>query len=74
MITYLELLEMMRDGTQPKKIIYDGCEYEWKRAFHEYCRKGKENEFSHFYQLFGDIAKKLITYELITEKIIKIID
>ena len=73
MVTYLELLEMMKNKTQPEKIIYDNCEYEWGNAFHEYFREGKEGEPYEFYALFGDISREFNPFELITEKIIEII-
>lgn len=73
MVTYLELLEMMKNKTQPEKIIYDNYEYEWGNAFHEYYREGKEGEPYELYALFEDVSW-FSPFELITEKIIEIID
>lgn len=72
-ITYLELLEMEKNKTQPKKVFYDNSLYEWGAGFHEYYRKGKEGEPYEFYSLFGDVSW-FTPFELITEKIIEIID
>ena len=47
MITYLELLQLIKDGKQPKEVIYGNICYQWfcdKMNYGSYISKSKIND------------------------------
>lgn len=68
-ITYLELLEMIRDGKQPKKVRYDGFDWVWKNNEIGYTF---DDEFIED-KLLEIVPFNLTPLKLTTEKCIKIL-
>lgn len=77
MITYLELLQMIANGTQPQKILVCKREYEWDEGCMSYRRQkiGLENKYLTTQECIfftDDFLPYLTEYDLATEKYIKI--
>lgn len=69
-ITYLELLEMIRDDKQPKKVYWDEDFWVWDKRGKNYYLK-TENAIDKTIDLFAELTFRTIPINLITEKCIE---
>jgi len=67
-ITYLKLLEMIRDGKQPKEVIFDDFVWVWNDEFGYIF----DDEFIED-KLLETVPSNLTHFELVTEKCITIL-
>lgn len=67
MITYLELLQLIKDGKQPKKVKFLEFEFEYK---------WDENQGAYYNERFGYILEDVIPSErtLISDKAFEVIE
>lgn len=84
MITYLELLQLIKDGKQPKEVIYDNVCYQWfcdKFNCGSYISKSKVNDVPLIVSMDlndGDFLLSAITgmfdSDLVEYEVIEVID